>query len=581
MANDLQLSTLEPDFAAIRLQLQNNLSSREAWRGILPTQTGQTLIDFVAAVGALTQGRALRYAQDSFPETAIANRALYAISEMQGIRLTRKAGATAQVSVSYESSVPNAPSEVTIPAYAQFQAAGTYWFAPDIIVVPLGGSVTSVLKQGYVIETAVAGTGGDFQSFISTDRDFSVDDTSTTVLVNNVPLEKSVDGLWNYRNVSAYQERTTPEGQLRVLFGNETFGYRPQTTDIVRIIYAVTSGSDGNNVVTLDAAASPVAVTYDGVSFVFTSNPSGGSNEPPGTTLKGVSSTNFGTFGSAVTKSQYVTMARGYPGVIDVKTYAQREIDPTDRSLMNTIRIVPLTESLFTEQQKTAFLDYMQSKSMYTPIMYWSDPLRLIADVEFSIYCYNFANLQECRASATAAIQKLFAPQSGILGYDITISDLHKAALNSNPGIEYVDFFKPLDDLNVSGREIDLPTVSLVTTGLASTLLTGTYTYGIGVTVAGVGMAVPTKFVEASIVAGVKIKLDWYPYGYSTGYTIYGRSALSGLFKLVDLPATTTTFTDDGSLLTATPMPTNRYFPAAYNSLGNLKINAFYSPRVR
>lgn len=581
MSNELQLSTLEPDYSALRLQLQNNLATRESWRGILPTQTGQTLIDFVASVGALIQGRALRYAQDAFPETAIANRALYAISEMQGIRLTRKAGAEAQVSVSYESDVPNAPSEITIPAFAQFQAAGTYWFTPDIIVVPKGGSVTGIFKQGYIIETVLSGNGRDFQSFISTDRDFAVDDTSTVVLVNNVPLEKSYDGLWNHRGAPAFQERTTPEGQLRVLFGTETFGYRPQTTDIVRIIYVVTSGSDGNNVVTLDVKASPASADYTGVSFVFTSNPSGGSDEPPATTLKGVSSTNFGTFGSAVTRAQYITTARGYPGIIDVKTYAQREIDPTDKSLMNTIRIVPLTESLFSESQKNAFLDYMQKQSMYTPIMYWSDPLRLQADVEFSIYCYNFANLQECKASATAAIQKLFAAQSGILGFDITISDLHKVVLGSNSGIEYVDFFKPLDDLNVSGREIDLPTVSLVTTGLASSLLGGTYTYGIGVTVAGIGMAVPTKFVEASIVAGVKIKLEWYPYGYSTGYTIYGRSALSGLVKLIDLPATTTTWTDDGTLPGTTPMPTNRYFPAAYNALGNLKINSFYSPRSR
>ena len=55
----LNLSNVQPDFEGIRTQLQVALSNKSSWKGLLPIQTGQTIIDFVSAVGAHAQMKAM------------------------------------------------------------------------------------------------------------------------------------------------------------------------------------------------------------------------------------------------------------------------------------------------------------------------------------------------------------------------------------------------------------------------------------------------------------------------------------------------------------------------------------------
>ena len=72
----LNLSTQGLDFDNLRAQLNAALSTKDAWVGTLTTQTGETLIEFIAAIGALTQVQLLRYHQDSFPYTAMSDEAI-------------------------------------------------------------------------------------------------------------------------------------------------------------------------------------------------------------------------------------------------------------------------------------------------------------------------------------------------------------------------------------------------------------------------------------------------------------------------------------------------------------------------
>ena len=76
------LSTVNPDFADLVVQFQAKLASVDAWRDLLTTATGQTLIEFIAGVGELDQYAIERIFQEMFTETARLDSSIYGITKM-------------------------------------------------------------------------------------------------------------------------------------------------------------------------------------------------------------------------------------------------------------------------------------------------------------------------------------------------------------------------------------------------------------------------------------------------------------------------------------------------------------------
>ena len=295
MASVLQLSTIQPDFDQIRSQLESYLSSKDSWKGTLTTQTGQTILELVAAVGALDQEKLIRFYEDAFPTTALNDDAVYAIATMQGLRLTRKLPANLQATLQ------TTTGTATIPAYSQFQGGGTFWFNRSAFTVTTT-PVTVSLWQGLVVDNLLEGTGTDYQMFISPEDSFQVSNTDVLVRVNDVPVERTVDGLWKLKGQSGYRDRTLPNGALVVEFGNSVYGSKPQVNDTVRITYAVTSGSSAN---ALPLTGKRIAYDADpNVICTGMAPPSGGADEQNAAVYKNVAVATFGDFGSSITKQQ-------------------------------------------------------------------------------------------------------------------------------------------------------------------------------------------------------------------------------------------------------------------------------------
>lgn len=574
----LNLSNIQPDYEGIRAQLQAALSQKNAWVGVLPTQTGQTLIDLVAAVGAFAQAKSMRYAQDAYKETAISDRALYAIAEMQGNRLRRKIAAGIQVTASYVKPNSSAPNTITLPAFTQFQAAGTYWYSKTPVIVNTGGSEALTLYQGYILDQETTGLGTPFQTFVSKETGFTVSDVDVFVYVNNTLLQRSTTPLWKYKGEPAYQDKTTPDGRLRLLFGNATYGYMPQSTDLVRIVYAVTSGMDGNSIGTLTSNLVQTNNQIAGVSLNIESNPQGGSNEPPASNLKTVGAIDYGSFDQAVTPSQHKNIALDYPGIVDARTLAQREIDPTNLALMNTIKVYPLTSSVWTQSQYDDYLADLQSRSMFSPIFYKADPLAVPRTVYLKVFCFNWANLGQCQADAQGAVQALFAPRKGILGFDISLSDIDRVVRESNKGIDYIEIYEPTASMNVSGRPQSDPVITL--DSAPGTLTPMTYSYGIGV-VDSLGTIAPLNFASITVLSGnspASLKLKWNKYPNALSYLVYGRAG--GAYGLIAaLPPTALEFVDNGSITPTGSIPTVSSYPVAYNTLASCTVEAEYATR--
>lgn len=475
----IDLSNLTVEQEQFVQQLTNTLAVKSAWTAGITTQTSQTLIELVAAIGTFTTARLLRVKEDAFPSTAQSDSAILANTTAQGLRLGRKLPAGATVSFASD-------TYQTIPPYTQFSGAGQTWFNPEQIVLRPGVPITTVLYEGQVKRVAMQGLGTNLQAWVSPEGKFVVSDQHTQVALNGVNLYKTFEGLWNYPQTSgsggqqlAFADRTLADGRLLVQFGSQGYGAVPAVNDQVLITYVVTQGDTLNSVIT--TGSSVTAIGYTAITAEFTSNPTGGAAQRNPVAYKNFGVGTFGTFSSGVTRQQYQSIVNSYPGVIDTVTQSQREINPSSLAWMNVIRVSALTTSPWTQPQIRDYLNYCQSQTMYSTYMMWQDPLAVDVDVDIGVYCFNSVpSLTAVKAKVTAAIQKLFAPRPGLLLTNFYESDLVETAKNAAPGqISYVVVRQPTTPMVVTSPPAPTAYFTIVPSG--GTLAVGVYSYAISV----------------------------------------------------------------------------------------------------
>lgn len=460
------------DQAQFVAQFESDLAGSGIWSTGLTSETSQTLIEFVSAIGTFLTSRIVRAVEDSFPSTAQSDSAIRAIANMQGLRLSRKLPATAP------STLTSASSQ-TMPPFSQISGGGYNWFNTKAVSFVAGVPQTVTLREGLVVSKQLAGTGTDLQAWVSVDDAFTVSDQDVVVQLNGVDLTKSFGALWNFPGLGAYADSTLPDGRLNLQFGSQGYGAVPGVNDVVTITYAKTLGPTVNGANLTGVALNGSSIT--GVTGNFTGNPSGGAPEKSTVAYKNFAAGSFGTYSSAVTKAQYAATVGNYPGIIDAFTQAQREINPAALKWMNVIRVSALTNSPWSQSQIDEFLAYLQSVTMYQPRFQWEAPLPITNDVDISVYCYNSVNsLADVKAKVSAGIVNLFSSRPGILMLDLFPDDLTNTAHNSAPGqISYVVVNKPTGPMVVTSPLSPLLTATIIAG--TNVFPPGVYAYAVSV----------------------------------------------------------------------------------------------------
>lgn len=458
------------DQAQFVQQFEADLATSGIWSIGITSETSQTLIEFISAIGTFLTSRVTRAVEDAFPSTAQSDSAIRAVVNMQGLRLSRKLPATIPCTIV-------SATTQTLPPYSQLSGGGYNWFITKALSLSADVPVTTTLREGLVYTKDLAGTGTDFQTWVSVDDSFVVSDQDVLVELNGSDLTKVYGALWNYPGVGAYADTTLPDGRLNLQFGANGYGTVPGVNDVVTITYAKTQGSSVNGANLTGTKLSGSSVT--GVSGNFTSNPSGGADEKPTVAYKNFAAGSFGTYSSAVTKSQYSATVANYPGIVDAITQAQREINPSLLKWMNVIRVSALTSSTWSEDQINEFLAYLQKVTMFQPKFLWQAPVGVGVDVDLTVYCYNSVNsLAAVQAQVIAGIQNLFAPRTGLLMTDLFPDDLTNTGHNSSPGqISYIVVNKPTGPMIVTSPLS--PQLLYTVTSSGGSLVQGVYDYAV------------------------------------------------------------------------------------------------------
>ena len=365
------------DFDTIRDALQNELSNRESWKDIIEASTGQTLIDFIAAIGAFNQQSIGRSLQETFFDTQLIPSSVYRLSRTFGIHIIRKSPAL--VTVELERSNNNIS---IIPAYSQFQIENIDFFNRETIGFS-GDSIIVELAQGTIRRESFISNGSNFQRYSIGEKDFSVSDyysvSETTgdiyaIVGGTIPdsgdlsgvtggdkFEKTLQGLWHYTSTDkVFFENTRADGRVEIWFGNNIYGISPALNQSIVFIWIETLGFKGNSNILNKT------VTYLGsnsITGTALTNSINGDDEKTPDFYKRFGSDIFSSRRRAVTRSDYQAIILSYPGIIDALVEGQQDIDSradTVTGLWGNIRFLwvgaetrILTYDRFTKQART------------------------------------------------------------------------------------------------------------------------------------------------------------------------------------------------------------------------------------
>ncbi len=575
MGQTLQIPATATDFNDFVTPMQNYLSDTDAWRGNLTTMTSQTLIELVSAIGVYAEGSNIRAYEDSFAETAQSDTAVYSITQMQGLRMSRKLPAGLEVNMT-------STNTQTLNPMSQFLIAGQYYFNREQLFFTAGVAQDITLFQGQVFTYAMQGLGSPRQTYLSDEDAFSVSDQDLRVFVNGTLIPKCYGTMWNYRNLPAFADLTTSDGRALVVFGSEQFGYTPLVSDIVTIQYPITQGVDGNQQI---LQGKPITVDgHPEITGRATANPTGGGDEPPIQAYKNLSSGSFGTYSSAVTKSQYQATAGIYPGIIDSVIQAQRDINPMALEWMNVMRVSALTNTTWTQDQIQDYIDYLQEVTMYSCRFVWNVPQAVSRDIEVSVWCFNTAVLTKVQNDCELEIMKLFAPRPGLIMTNFYNYDLENACRRAGKGaVSYVTVQSPTDPMIVTSPPS--PSTHYEIIQGAGTLTPLLYAYGVSVVNLAGEEGPPQRWVFPQVTKDMgnlnAIKITWLPLQDVQEYKVYGRQAGTpgvGLLATV-LPTDPLEFLDTGAVTPGVAPPGRQDVPIRYNKIGSLTVNVDFAER--
>lgn len=619
------LSTIHPDFDSLVSQLTDYLNSRPVWKDQLRSSTGQFTLEVASAVGELDQYSLERIMQDAFPETAKLDSAVYAAMKSLGTRLARKKPGSAVLPLAEVAVAGGPPVGLTrlrrtsnvgilvIPPMTQVTTSLGLMFNRKTIRFDVGdyfgyqvpdssvGKEAIELFEGRIETRYFNMTGEDFSSVISGEDNFVISDSDVTVslgaggpVVGIVP--RQTVGLWNNKGaLPGWQDITTSDGRLHILFGSSVYATVPAANQLLIMSYAVTKGASGNGVFPTYKLSIPTAPTIDTSYDVFVPVPTalgplnnsavaifGGVDQRPASQYKKLGSQIFAADqgNRAVQQQDYTAIVKDFTGVEDALVMPQRELDPSDLRFMNVAKIVTYPKNM-NNATFTQLLSYVSARSMMSMNFYrdevpGGDPLEpyiRLVDLKFNVYCAQNTDLVGVRDNyVTPAVLGLLdrewtlaVPRSATsskLNRKITLSDFTTTIKNAHPSIDYVALLEPDKDV-LAKVTAPLPRLTALNTGLGGfSVLSQFYSLTV-VTPLGESLpSPPVNIVLNAVTNEVLIEFDlpsnylntWLTFNLYRGTTINNMQLVDpGAFSWT-YTATTASF-QDNSVVTMVNVP--------------------------
>ena len=346
-----ELSSLKPDFRDLVRQLRDELKTRDSWKDILESATGQTLIEFIASIGTFLHFNLERQIPELFLLTAVTDSGIRANSSLLGVDMSRKVSSKVNVDLNLMST----SETIAIPARSTFAIGNYNFYNPSTINFSTSVLRGIELEQGSIASETFEGNGRNFQSF-TVSREFRANQNLMVVNVDgSEPFTRELKSLWGYEAGSrVFLEKTLPDGRVEITFPDTNTGFIPGLDSNVTITYADCDGALANNQnMSLPVRLSSTILDSSGnelqISGKTTSPISGGLNEEDNEFIRYTSPRIFASGERAIRRDDWKALGLKFQGIsggiADVLVYGEYEENSNDNTLLNTVKVLLLPKN--------------------------------------------------------------------------------------------------------------------------------------------------------------------------------------------------------------------------------------------
>lgn len=425
-----QAASFEEHVAAIL----NKFDSNYVWSDKDKSRLSIFMVDALAGISEVNQNYIVFAIREAFIRKARRSSSVLAGARFLGQTLNRRVGSSVTVTLRNNSVVPK-----TIAEFSQFNIGSQFFYNTESMNLAPNETKKLRLKQGTirVKQFPLATVDLDFPEIILGIPGFNVSMEDLMVysqhpaggpVVNYAELDATI--FQAKQNEAIYIHSTTDNGDVSLVFGNGRFGRRLDATHNLYVRYILTTGESGN----ISTAGVRVRFVDDDAITGATDEPSVGGSEPQDAdTLKLYSPYVFESRGDLIRQKHWVGNIGNYPDVADVVVQSQRDIDPSDRELMNVVRVCILPKSTSSwgggnpnprSAQWLKWLDWVEAKKPAHITIQTYNPEKIPTDIVIEAYVFQDQQRGEWETKLNQAVADFFARKPGTLGRKLEPSDL-------------------------------------------------------------------------------------------------------------------------------------------------------------
>lgn len=333
----IKLSNVNPDFDSIVSQITAELSLRKSWKDVLPSSTGQFLIEAISGTASLVYSELFRSVEEVFMNTAVNKSSIFNIANMVGVNPRRATGGEVTCNLTIPFAIP---VSISFNKYDKFTIEGVEFFLTAPVTIP--ANTTSVgnvlLRQGSVNIHTFISTGEKWQQLIVGSNFLSDNDYLDVKVGSDTTFwTRSTNPLWEFTSSDkVFMDTTLPDGTVRVMFGNGVYGVVPSFGEIITI-YEIVSIGKSSNKTSSSLVVSPVdQPLYNNspvnLSGLTTTSISNGDDSEDAETVRYTSPRIFASGKRAITRSDYKALGLKFQGVRDINIWGAYEEDITQNN---------------------------------------------------------------------------------------------------------------------------------------------------------------------------------------------------------------------------------------------------------
>lgn len=409
------LSTSELDFSQLKASLKTYLKNQSVFQDLdFEGSNLNVLLDVLAYNTYLNAYYLNVVGSESFLDSAKLRDTVSSHAKELNYVPRSKTSARAYVSLTATSSNPDI-GQVIVPKYTKFTATGvtansissqfTFLTDDDVILNRISNTqfqANTYIYEGTIVREKFAVTDDPYQRFVISNKDVDTASIKVSVQTSNIDTSNAVytktDSLFGLSNTSTvYFVQSAYNDKYELLFGDNVFGKKPISPNIINVEYRVTNGELANGSRLFRIGTFTDSTLYPTTTTTLV-NATAGADRETVESIKFNAPRHFQTQYRAVTAEDYKTLIKAKFNEISAVNAYGGETLPQPEYGRVYISAATTTGSYISETTKQAMLDYLKTRGPLSLDLRYIDPsfldLIITTNVLYNTALTNLTNNQ-------------------------------------------------------------------------------------------------------------------------------------------------------------------------------------------